>query len=279
MTEWLKSGATAVITGGAGGIGLAAATRFAAAGMNLVLVDLKEAELETAAAILTDLGAEVMTEICDVSDLSAFQALQTKVTERFGPVHCLMNNAGIGRMGTKPWEDIDAFHETIAINLFGVVNGCHAFIPSMLEHGQQGAVINTASKQGITRPPGNYAYNLSKSGVLAHTESVAHAFRGEENCQLSAHLLVPGFVYTPMVKAFIPQKPAFAATAEETVDYMMERLADEDFYIICPDNETPRALDEKRIQWTADDLIKNRPALSRWHGDYEAEFKAFIEDE
>ncbi|MEO1642247.1 MAG: SDR family oxidoreductase [Pseudomonadota bacterium] len=278
MTQWLKSGATAVITGGAGGIGLETAKRFAAAGMNLVLVDLKEAELETAAATLTDLGTEVMTEICDVSDLAALQALQTKVTDRFGPVHCLMNNAGIGRMGTKPWEDIDAFHKTIHINLFGVVNGCHAFIPSMLEHGQPGAVINTASKQGITRPPGNYAYNLSKSGVLAYTESVAHAFRNEENCGLTAHLLVPGFVYTPMVEAFIPQKPPFAATAEETVDYMMDRLADDDFYIICPDNETPRSLDEKRIQWTADDLIKNRPALSRWHGDYDAEFEAFIED-
>ncbi|MEM1037255.1 MAG: SDR family NAD(P)-dependent oxidoreductase [Pseudomonadota bacterium] len=277
MTQWLRSGATAVITGGAGGIGLAAAKRFATAGMNLVLIDMKEAELETAAATLSDLGAQVMTERCDVSDLAALQALQTKVADRFSPVHCLMNNAGIGRRGTKPWEDIEAFHETIAINLFGVVNGCHAFIPSMLTHGQPGAVINTASKQGITRPPGNYAYNLSKSGVLAYTESIAHAFRGEEDCKLSAHLLVPGFVYTPMVKAFIPNKPPFAATAEETVDYMMDRLKDDDCYILCPDNETPRALDEKRIQWTADDLIKNRPALSRWHGDYEAEFKAFIE--
>jgi phenylpropionate dioxygenase-like ring-hydroxylating dioxygenase large terminal subunit len=81
-----------------------------------------------------------------------------------------------------------------------------------------------------------------------------------------------------MVAAFIPQKPPFAATAEETVDFMMTSLETGDFYILCPDNETPRPLDEKRIQWTADDIIKNRPALSRWHPDYEAAFKAFIED-
>jgi hypothetical protein len=189
-----------------------------------------------------------------------------------------MNNAGIGRMGTRPWEDIDAFKQMLDINLMGVVHGCHAFIPSMLAHGESAAVINTASKQGITRPPGNYAYNLSKAGVLAYTESVAHAFRNEEGCRISAHLLVPGFVYTPMVSRFIPQKPPFAATAEETVDYMMTRLGEGDFYIICPDNETPRSLDEKRVQWTADDIIKNRPALSRWHPDYEAEYAAFVKD-
>ena len=81
-----------------------------------------------------------------------------------------------------------------------------------------------------------------------------------------------------MVSAFIPQKPPFAATAEETVDFMMQSLERGDFYILCPDNETPRPLDEKRIQWTADDIIKNRPALSRWHPDYEDAFKAFVSD-
>ena len=181
-------------------------------------------------------------------------------------------------MGTKPWEDLDAFNALVSVNLMGVLHGCHAFMPGMLAHGEAAAVINTGSKQGITRPPGNYAYNLSKAGVLAYTESIAHALRQEEDCQVSAHLLIPAFVYTPMISAFIPQKPPFAATAEETVDFMMASLEKGDFYILCPDNETPRPLDEKRIQWTADDLINNRPALSRWHPDFEAEFKAFMED-
>ena len=274
--NWMKAGNTAVITGAAGGIGLAAAKRFAAADMNVVLVDVKEDALTEAAASLSG-GREFISKICDVSDPSAVQTLANEVEAQFGKVHCLMNNAGIGRMGTKPWEDLDAFNGLVSINLMGVIHGCHAFMPGMLAHGQPGVVINTGSKQGITRPPGNYAYNLSKAGVLAYTESVAHALRQEDDCQISAHLLIPAFVYTPMVSAFIPQKPPFAATAEETVDFMMASLERGDFYILCPDNETPRPLDEKRIQWTADDIIQNRPALSRWHPDYAEAFKNFIE--
>lgn len=277
MTTWLAEGCTAVITGGAGGIGLEAARQFAAAGMNLVIADVKDEELISAEQSLIEAGADVMVTNCDVSDIAQVQRLRDAAIERFGKVHCLMNNAGIGRLGSKPWEDLDALNQMIGINLMGVVHGCHAFIPSMLEHGEAGAVINTCSKQGITRPPGNYAYNLSKTGVLAYTESISLAFRSEENCQLAAHLLIPGFVYTPMVSKFVPEKPPFAATAEETVGFMLEALTAGDFYILCPDNETPRALDEKRIQWTADDIIQNRPALSRWHPDYAEAFAAFID--
>ncbi|MEM6625399.1 MAG: SDR family NAD(P)-dependent oxidoreductase [Pseudomonadota bacterium] len=275
MTTWLSEGRTAVITGAAGGIGLEAARRFAAAGMNVAIADVKQDELAAAKNSLAEAGANIISVICDVSKLDELHKLRDAAIEQFGAIHCLMNNAGIGRMGSKPWEDLDAFHQMININLMGVVHGCHAIIPSMLEHGEPGAVINTASKQGITRPPGNYAYNLSKTGVLAYTESVAHAFRNEEHCQLAAHLLIPGFVYTPMVSQFIPQKPPFAATAEETVEFMMEALQRDEFYILCPDHETPRALDEKRIQWTADDIIQNRPALSRWHPDYAEAFDVF----
>jgi len=277
MSEWMKSGRTAVITGAAGGIGLEAALQMGAEGMNLVIADVKQEDLKEAEDLLSSKGADVLSVVCDVSDVDQVLKLRDKANDRFGNVHCLMNNAGIGRMGSKPWEDLDAFREMIGVNLMGVVHGCHAFISGMLEHGEAGAVINTASKQGITKPPGNYAYNLSKSGVLAYTESIAHAFRGEEGCQLSAHLLVPAFVYTPMVSKFIPQKPPFAATAKETVDFMVEALKQDDFYILCPDNETPRELDEKRIQWTADDIIQNRPALSRWHPDFAEAFAKFIE--
>ncbi|GAB5455859.1 MAG: SDR family NAD(P)-dependent oxidoreductase [Henriciella sp.] len=276
--NWLKENNTAVVTGGAGGIGLESAKRFAAAGMNVVLVDVKEDQLAQAASDLSGASGKIITRACDVSDPQAMIALAENVHAEIGNVQCLMNNAGIGRMGTKPWENLDAFNGLVSINLMGVIHGCHAFMPEMLAHGEPAAVINTGSKQGITRPPGNYAYNLSKAGVLAYTESVAHALRQEEDCKLSAHLLVPAFVYTPMVEAFIPQKPPFAATAEETVDFMMGALDKGDFYILCPDNETPRPLDEKRIQWTADDIIKNRPALSRWHPDYADAFKAFVED-
>ena len=79
-----------------------------------------------------------------------------------------------------------------------------------------------------------------------------------------------------MIEAFIPQKPPFAWTAQQTIDFMLPCLDRGDFYIICPDNESPREVDEKRVQWTAGDIIANRPALSRWHPDYAEAFEAFM---
>ena len=277
MTDWMSEGRTAVITGGASGIGFAAATHYLSAGMNVVIADRDE---ETLAKASDKLGnpERVLAVACDVTDEAAVAKLRDEATARFGNIHCLMNNAGVGVMGKAPWEDVGAMKSLIETNLWGVIHGAAAFIPGMLAHGETGAVINTGSKQGITRPPGNIAYNISKAGVLAYTESIAHAFRGIENCQLSAHLLVPGFVYTGMIARFIPEKPPFAATSEETVAYMVEALGKDSFYIICPDNETTREMDEKRIQWTAEDMIKDRPALSRCHPDFDAAFKGFMGD-
>ncbi|MEO1323441.1 MAG: SDR family NAD(P)-dependent oxidoreductase [Pseudomonadota bacterium] len=133
--NWMKAGNTAVVTGGAGGIGLEAAHRFANAGMNVVLVDMKEEALDTAKSALEGRGGTIMTAVCDVSDMSAIEALRDQVEAEFGNVHCLMNNAGVGRMGTKPWEDLDAFHSLVSTNLMGVIHGCHAFMPGMLAHG------------------------------------------------------------------------------------------------------------------------------------------------
>ncbi len=280
MTAWMCAGKTAVITGAAGGIGLETARRFVQAGMNIAIADVKAAELKQAHAELVTLSgneARVLSQKCDVTSQEALAAFRDAVLERFGKIHCLMNNAGIISRGTAPWEAMDALKQIMNINLMGVINGCHIFIPAMLAHGEAGAVINTSSKQGITRPPGNYAYNLSKAGVLAYTEALAHGFVSTENCCLRAHVLIPAFVYTPMIAQFMPEKPAFAATTEETVDYFMAALARDEFYIICPDNETNRALDEKRIQWSVDDIIKNRPAMSRWHPDYADEYKAYME--
>lgn len=276
MTQWLQNGNAAVITGGASGIGLAAAHHYADAGMKVAIVDRDAEALETAEAELKEHGQEILSLTCDVSDKAAVDAMCEKVYETFGAVHCLMNNAGAGLPTGAPWEDFDKLEKTLAINLMGIVHGCHAFIPRMLEQGQRAAVINTGSKQGITKPPGNYAYNLSKAGVLAYTESVAHAFATIENCPLTAHLLVPGFVYSGMVQKFLPEQPPAAWTPEQTVAFMIESLQKNDFYILCPDNDVDRAMDEKRIQWNIDDLIQNRPALSRWHPDWKDAFEDWM---
>ena len=275
--KWMTDGKTAVISGGASGIGLEAAKRFLACGMNIVIADVENlaAAKETLLEISND-ESKVLIQECDVTNLDVVKKLEILVRESFGKVHCLMGNAGMIAMGTKPWEEVEQLHKIMNTNFMGVVNLCNAFIPSMIAHGEDGVVINTGSKQGITRPPGNYAYNLSKASVVAYTEALSHAFITTENCKIKSHLLVPAFVYTPMISAFIPEKPDFAATTEETVDYFMEALKRDEFYILCPDNETNREIDEKRIQWAADDIIKNRPAMSRWHPDYQEEFEAFM---
>lgn len=280
MSKWLSAGNTAVITGGGGGIGLECARRYAAADMNVVLVDINEEKLTEAQNEISSLQdkAKTITAICDVSDAEAVKALADDVFGQFGEVNCLMNNAGIIAGSGKPWEQPDVLQNIMGINFYGVVHGCQAFIPRMVEQEGRGAVINTASKQGITRPPGSYAYNLSKASIVAYTEAIAHAFTEPEHEHLSAHLLVPAFVYTPMVSAFIPEKPDFAWTAEQTIDHALPRIEKGDFYVICPDNESPWEVDQKRIQWSADDLIKNRPAASRWHADYKQAFEDYMKD-
>lgn len=138
-------------------------------------------------------------------------------------------------------------------------------------------MINTGSKQGITLPPGNPAYNVSKAGVKAVTEMLAHSFRNTENCKLSAHLLVPGFTYSGMLREFLPEKPDGAWTTQQVAEFMVEHVSAGDFYILCPDNDTTREMDNRRMKWAMGDVIHNRPALSRWHEEFQAAFDKFMD--
>jgi NAD(P)-dependent dehydrogenase (short-subunit alcohol dehydrogenase family) len=164
----------------------------------------------------------------------------------------------------------------LGVNLMGVLNGTQAFAQAMIDQAAPAVIVNTGSKQGITSPPGDTAYNVSKAGIKALTEGLAHTLRQLPGCRVSAHLLVPGFTYTGMTAKRIPSKPPAAWTAEQVVEEMLTAVGRGDFYILCPDNETTRAMDEKRIAWGAGDLIHNRPALSRWHPDYKQAFDAFM---
>jgi NAD(P)-dependent dehydrogenase (short-subunit alcohol dehydrogenase family) len=275
----LQAGAVAVITGGAAGIGFAAATRFAQLGLRVVIADRDEQRLigaaEALAAVAPDGAAGVFAMATDVSQIAQVERLAAAVRERFGGTDVLMNNAGI-QPGSAMFGPAEAWQRILAVNLWGVINGTQAFVPGMIARGQPGLVINTGSKQGITTPPGDPAYNVAKAGVKAFTEALAHELRNSANPQLSAHLLIPGFVFTGLTARGRSEKPAAAWTPEQTVDFMLERLAEGDFYILCPDNDVRRALDERRILWAAGDIVENRPALSRWHPDYAEAFAAFV---
>ena len=269
-----KSDSVALVTGGASGIGLAAAMKFARLGMRLIIVDRSAEKLQAAEKALLDAGAaEVLSSAADVSDRRQVESLEAMVTERFGGIDILMNNAGIGGRSSclgphTIWQSI------LDVNLWGPIHGTQVFGPAMMASGRPGAIINTGSKQGITTPPGSPAYNVSKAALKAFTEALAHESRNTEGSQITVHLLIPGFVHTGLTGA--AEKPDSAWTADQTADYFIESMERGDFYILCPDNDVTRALDEKRIAWAVGDIIENRPALSRWHRDYAEAFAAHI---
>jgi NAD(P)-dependent dehydrogenase (short-subunit alcohol dehydrogenase family) len=274
----LSPGSVAVVTGGASGIGLAAAMRFSQMGLRVCIADIGGARLEAAAASIresSDKDAEVLAVEADVSQVEQLQSLEANVLKRFGGVDVLMNNAGIGSRSTA-LGPLENWQRILDVNLWGVIHGCQTFIPAMLKRARPGLIINTGSKQGITTPPGNPAYNVSKAGIKAYTEALQHELRNTPDALIAAHLLIPGSVHTGISGDVRREKRPGSWTAAQTIDFMLERLAAGDFYILCPDNEVTRELDVRRITWAANDIIENRPALSRWHPDYADAFKAFI---
>lgn len=275
MHPAIATGNVAVVTGAANGIGAAAARRFVREGLRVCLAD---ADAEGLARVQAELGDQAVAVNVDVSDQAAMEALARTVADRLGPVSVLMNNAGVGG-GGDALSNPEGWSRVLGINLMGVLHGVQAFAPAMAQSGAPGLVINTGSKQGVTMPPGDTAYNVSKAGVKALTEGLAHTLRNTPGCQVTAHLLVPGFTYTGMIARRIPERPAAAWTSEQVVERMFEGIARGEFYLWCEDNETPRTVDEKRVLWTAGDIVENRPALSRWHPDWKERFDRYMAGE
>jgi NAD(P)-dependent dehydrogenase (short-subunit alcohol dehydrogenase family) len=217
------------------------------------------------------LGAAVTAFPLDVADRASVEAVAAGIASEHGAVSVLMNNAGVGS-GGDVFAAAEAWEQVLGVNLMGVLHGVQSFVPAMVAGDAPGLVINTGSKQGITQPPGNTAYNVSKAGVKALTEGLAHSLREQTAGRISAHLLIPGFTYTGMTAGQLAGKPPGAWTAEQVVDFMMRGIAAGDFYILCPDNETSTEQDRRRIRWAAGDITENRPALSRWHPDWREAF-------
>jgi len=269
----LESGRTAVVTGAASGIGLAACRRFRELGMKVCMADVDDQELSVARQEVVDAGhgdaGDVLAVTTDVGSLSAMQSLKDSVYETFGEVGVLMNNA-VARIEGSCWDSYDQWQLAIDVNLRGVINGVQCFVPAMLAQATPCTVINTGSKQGITNPPGKPAYNVCKAAVKAYTECLQHELRSRDGCRISAHLLVPGWTTTGKREhkkgAWLPN---------QVIDVMMAGLRNGDFYIMCPDDEVTPEMDAKRIVWGAFDIVENRPALSRWHPDYASAFEEF----
>ena len=269
----LSAGRVAVVTGAASGIGLSAAKNFASLGMRICMVDVAQDALdskrEQVVAEAAGGGDDVLAVAVDVAHADQVMSLKETVYDTFGEVGLLMNNA-VTRIGGGIWESDDDWRRTMDVNLWGVINAVRAFVPSMVAQATPGFVVNTGSKQGITNPPGNIAYNVTKAALKTYTEALQYELRNSEGCRISAHLLVPGWTTTRDQKhvagAWLPQ---------QVVDVMLAALERGDFYIICPDDEVTAEMDNKRFLWTAGDMVANRPALSRWHPDYREEFESY----
>jgi NAD(P)-dependent dehydrogenase (short-subunit alcohol dehydrogenase family) len=271
----IAEGNVAVITGGASGIGLAAARRFGLAGMQVVVLDLPGTALDEAKAGLAADGIAVTALPTDVTDRAGIAAAKAQIG-RLGPISVLMCNAG-REGGGGILADENVWRRTIETNLWGAIHCLQLFLPEMTAANLPGAVILTGSKQGITLPPGDTAYNVSKAALKALAESLSHDLVEETGGRVTAHLLIPGFTYTGFTRRRgITSKPDGAWTPEQVVGMLIDGMARGDFYILCPDNEVDRATDIKRIRWGQADIIENRPALSRWHPRYAEAFAAYM---
>lgn len=161
-------------------------------------------------------------------------------------------------------------------NLFGVINGIATFLPSLRAQTTPTAIVITGSKQGLTNPPGNPAYNASKAAVRSLAEHLSYDLRATPT---SVHLLIPGWTYTGLVKQAmggLKEKPKGAWWPEQVAQFLEEKMAEDCFYVVCPDNDVSEEMDRKRILWTAGDVVEGRPPLSRWREKFKGEAEEWM---
>jgi short-subunit dehydrogenase len=275
-TDVFRAGATALITGAGSGVGLAVAQLCASHKMNLILVDNNAQALASAKTALPN-GVNIEAHTMDVSSISEWEGLRHKVEEGRRQLDLLHLNAGIGANGE--WTDTQYFQKIFNTNFFGVVNGLNVFVPHFQGKEQSGqkAIIITGSKQGITNPPSNPAYNASKSAIKTLTEHLSYDL-AKTSPLTSVHLLVPGWTFTGLTGGGAgKEKPAGAWAPEQVADYLYKKMSEGKFYVICPDNDVDWETDRKRMTWTMGDVVYERQPLSRWREEYKEEATATME--
>jgi NAD(P)-dependent dehydrogenase (short-subunit alcohol dehydrogenase family) len=223
------SGKVAVVTGGASGIGRALAARFVAEGMKVVIADVEDGALATAAEELGAYGVRT-----DVADAASVAALADATLERFGAVHVVCNNAGVGGGGFIKDATLKDWQWVIEVNLWGVIHGVHAFLPHLLENPEGGHIVNTASMAGLVAGPGIGPYNAAKYGVVAISETLA-AELAADGSSVGVSVLCPGLVRTNIFTSqrnrpatLRNDKPKTAARAanQEIADALLARGVD-----------------------------------------------------
>ena len=264
-------GRVAVITGGASGIGLALARRLAADGMRLVLADVEDAALATAASELSAAGAEVLAVRTDVSVAGAVESLAAASYERFGAVHLVVNNAGVVTRGSAWEQSARDWDWVLGVDLLGVVYGVRSFVPRMIAGGEPGHIVNTASIAGLLAMPGIAPYDVAKAGVVALSECLHHDLRAA-GASIGVSVLCPGRVQSrinesernrpdaaaPVVTSTTGNPPTIMS-AEETAEFVVAAVRGDRFWIT-----THGGYDEwilRRARSIVDGNIMDRPPV------------------
>jgi NAD(P)-dependent dehydrogenase (short-subunit alcohol dehydrogenase family) len=231
----LENGKVAVVTGAASGIGLALAERFATSGLHVVLADVDEAGLAAAAERIGARGVDTLTVVTDVTDETSVQALASATLERFGAAHVVCNNAGVASTADAWFGPISSWQWVLGVNLWGVVHGVRAFLPTLIAQGE-GHIVNTASIAGLN-PGFGPSYDASKHAVVALTEDL-YTMLTSMGLPVGVSVLCPGWVRTNMGGSEAPR------SVEEGADS-----------IVWLATEAPRSLagqfikDRKVIPW------------------------------
>jgi len=310
VNEVFTSGKTAVIIGSAEGIGRAAALECGARGMHVWLVDNNIKELKIAKELVKQTtGGDpkqkiqaIEADVCDEGHMK-FVADTVFKDNTTKSVHFLMNNAAMSIGGGAIETPMKEFTKMMKVNLFGCIHACQSFIPTMKKKDQPGIIVNTGSKQGITCPPGNLTYNVTKAALKSWTEGLEHELMTERlsgDGKLTAAFLVPGWTNTSIKinelrdraklqnrKKFDMEAARSVCTSEsnpadgawmpkQVIDYMLAKLSEGSFYIICPDNEVDIETDKLRMTWAMQDVTEDRPPLSRWHPEWKGEFEKYL---
>ena len=226
------SGRVAVVTGAASGIGLAMAQRFAVEGMRVVLSDVESGPLEQATAGLRDEGHDVRSVIADVSRWEDVEGVAGATIDAFGAVHVVCNNAGVATRGRTWALTLDDWQWVLGVDLWGVIHGVRAFVPRLLEQGQGGHIVNTASMTGVLPVRGLAGYSVAKTGVVALSEVLALDLEAEE-AGVGVSVLLPGFIATRITDSdrnrpdHLGERSAASGTARTTAGLESTMSADE----------------------------------------------------
>ena len=278
------SGKVAVITGAAGGLGRALARRFGQAGMKLALADLDPDALARTVAETEDAGVAAIGVPTDVRKATDVEVLAARTVDAFGAVHVVCNNAGVASVGAA-WESTAADWEwVLGVNLWGVIHGVRIFTPIMLEQGEAGHIVNTASVAGLIAPPGMAAYNVSKHAVVALSESLHHDLvaRGanirctvvcpayfpsgiaESERARPADLAEPGRIKSEPQRSLEEglRKAVMAGklSADDVAGAVFEAVRDERFYVLTHPRIKPA------IEWRMRDILDERAPTDPMRG-------------